>query len=148
MKVRGIVVLSLLAVLAVVAVACGGAEAEVKVDKGLAAYAGANLASVQQDAGESARSAASTGSGSEVSYEQPSASAPVVNQAGLGGSALTRDATSSGGAALAPLEQAGPLGIVVQGYGRATATADTARVEFMVSKSGDRRPSPRLTCSR
>ena len=58
MKVRGILGLSLLVTLAVVAVACGGAEAQVKVDKGLAAYAGANPASVQQDAGQAARSAA------------------------------------------------------------------------------------------
>ena len=146
MKVRSILVLSLLAVLAVVAVACGGADAEVKVDKGLAAYAGTNnLGAVQQDAGESARSTTSTSSasqGSEASYKQSSASAPAVSSGGMGGSALTRDATSSSGAALAPLEQAGPLGIVVQGYGRATATADTARVDFTVSKSGVIYPQP------
>jgi uncharacterized protein YggE len=61
----------------------------------------------------------------------------------MGGPALARDATSSSnGAVLAPLEQAGPLGIVVQGYGRATAPADTARVAFTVSKSGVAYPVP------
>jgi len=145
MKVKGILALSLLAALAVVAVACGGADAEVKVDKGLAAYSGANAGAVQQDAGESAGSTTSTSSASpasQASYKQSSASAPAVSAGGMGGSALTRDATSSSGAALAPLEQAGPLGIVVQGYGRATATADTARVDFTVSKSGVIYPQP------
>jgi uncharacterized protein YggE len=145
MKVRGIVALSVVAALAVVAVACGGADAEVKVDKGLAAYAGANAGAVQQDAGESARSTASTSSASQAtdaSYKQLSASALAVNSGGLGASPLTRDATSSSGAALAPLEQVGPLGIVVQGYGRATATADTARVGFVVGKSGEVYPKP------
>ena len=145
MKVKGIVALCLLAALAVVAVACGGADAEVKVDKGLAAYAGTNnLGAAQQNTGEAARSAASTGSGSEVSYDGQLGSQKAISAvpSGTGGSALTRDATSSSGAALAPLEQAGPLGIVVQGYGRATATADTARVVFVVSKSGDVYPMP------
>jgi uncharacterized protein YggE len=49
---------------------------------------------------------------------------------------------TAGGAAFAPLEQAGPLGIVVQGYGRATAPADTASVGFVVGKSGDIYPMP------
>ena len=68
MKVRGIVALSVVAALAVLAVACGGADAEVKVDKGLAAYAGANPASIEADAGEAAGSSASAASASEVSY--------------------------------------------------------------------------------
>jgi len=146
MKVRGILGLSLLVALAVVAVACGGAEAQVKVDKGLAAYAGANAGAVQQDAGQAARSASqvsqSAPAASEASYKESSASAPIVNTGGMGGPALARDATSSSDAALAPLEQAGPLGIVVQGYGRATAPADTARVAFTVSKSGVNYPVP------
>jgi len=147
MKVRGIVVLSLLAALAVVAVACGGADAEVKVDKGLAAYAGANLASVQQDAGESARSAAPA---SQVSYgEQLGAPAArsAVAPSGMGGDGMASTLSSAypkgaGGATLAPLEQAGPLGIVVQGYGRATVPADTARVGFVVGRFGDVYPMP------
>jgi len=157
MKVRGIVVLSLLALLAVVAVACGGAGAEVKVDKGLAAFAGTNPGSVQQDAGQAARSSASTTSGSEVS-DQEQLGAPAARSAvsvsGTGGPAPAQEMSAypktGGGAALAPLEQAGPLGIVVQGYGRATAPADTARVAFVVSKSeiypvplpGETKPMP------
>jgi len=147
MKVKGIVALSVLAALAVVAVACGGAGAEVKVDKGLAAYAGANLASVQQDAGESARSAAPA---SQVSYgEQLGAPAArsAVAPSGMGGDGMASTLSSAypkgaGGATLAPLEQAGPLGIVVQGYGRATVPADTARVGFVVGRFGDVYPMP------
>ena len=132
MKIKGIVALSVLGVLALLAVACGGAGAEVKVDKGLAAYAGANAGAVQQDAGQAARSASQVSqlapAASEASYKESSASAATVNTGGMGGPALARDAASSkDDAALAPLEQAGPLGIVVQGYGRATAPADTAR---------------------
>ena len=149
MKVKGIVALSLLAALAVVAVACGGAGAEVKVDKGLAAYAGTNPASVESDAGEAAQPAASVNLGSEAAYNQQLGSPRTTSAvpAGLGGGAVAEDmavgspkATDS--AALAPMEQAGPLGIVVQGYGRATAPADTARVGFVVGKSGDVYPMP------
>jgi uncharacterized protein YggE len=147
MKIKGIIALSLLAALAVVAVACGGAEAEVKVDKGLAAYAGANAGAAQQNAGNAARPASqvsqSAPAASEASYNESAAVAPSVNTGGMGGPALARDAVSSkDAAALAPLEQAGPLGIVVQGYGRATAPADTARVAFTVSKSGVNYPVP------
>ena len=149
MKVRSIVVLSLLALLALAAVACGGAEAEVKVDKGLAAFAGSNPGSVEQDAGEAARSASTTGSGSEVSSDELLGSPKAISAVppGMGGSVGVARETmaypkTGGGAALAPLEQAGPLGIVVQGYGRATATADTALVGFVVSKSGDIYPVP------
>jgi uncharacterized protein YggE len=148
-KVGGIVALSLLAALAVLAVACGGAGSEVKVDKGLAAYAGANPAAIQADAGEAARSAASSASASEASYEEqlgaPSAVSAVV-PSGMGGPELARGMSAypetTGGAALAPLEQVGPLGIVVQGYGRATAAADIARVGFVVGKVGDIYPQP------
>jgi len=151
MKVRGIVALSVVAALAVLAVACGGADAEVKVDKGLAAYAGANPASIQSDAGEAARSAASTNSGSEVSYDEPLGSPRTISAVppGMGGGGMAIESSLSsaypkgaGGATLAPLEQAGPLGIVVQGYGRATAPADTASVGFVVGKSGDIYPMP------
>jgi uncharacterized protein YggE len=141
-----------LAALAVVAVACGGAGAEVKVDKGLAAYAGANPASVESDASQAARSSASTAPQSGVSGEEqlgaPAARSAVVTS-GMGGDALAREMSASSaypktadGAVLAPLEQAGPLGIVVQGYGRATAPADTARVGFVVGKSGEVYPMP------
>jgi uncharacterized protein YggE len=150
MNVRGIVALSVVAALAVVAVACGGADAEVKVDKGLAAYAGANPASVESDAGQSARPAASTNTGSEVSYgEQLGAPAArsAVAPSGMGGD-TTDSAIGSAypkttdSARLAPMEQAGPLGIVVQGYGRATAPADTAKVGFVVGKGGVVYPEP------
>jgi uncharacterized protein YggE len=149
MKVKAIIALSVLGALAVLAVACGSAGAEVKVDKGLAAYAGANAGAVQQNAGEAARSAASANSGSEVSYNQPLGSPNAISAApsGMGGGAASEDmaianpkATDS--AVLAPLEQTGPLGIVVQGYGRATAPADTAQVAFTVSKSGVAYPVP------
>ena len=154
MKVRGIL-LSLLAVLAVVAVACGGAGAEVKVDKGLAAAAGANIGAAQQDSGQAARSAVSASQAgqsaapaSEASYEQPLGAPAAVSAVspGMGGSAIASEAAAypkgAGGASLAPLEQAGPLGIVVQGFGRATAPADTARVQFVVGRSGDIYPMP------
>jgi uncharacterized protein YggE len=39
-------------------------------------------------------------------------------------------------ASLAALEQVGAMGIIAQGFGRATAPADTARIQFVVSKSG------------
>jgi uncharacterized protein YggE len=137
------------AALAVLAVACGGADAEVKVDKGLAAYAGANPGSIESDAGDTARSAASTNSGSELSYEEQlgaPAARSAVAPSGMGGDGVSPEMgaypKTAGGAALAPLEQAGPLGIVVQGYGRATAPADTASVGFVVGRSGDTYPMP------
>ena len=149
MKIKGIVAISALGVLALLAVACGGAGAEVKVDKGLAAYAGTNAGAVQQDAGQSARTPASAPA-SQVSAEEqlgaPAARNAVV-PSGMGGDGMASAVSSAypkgaGGATLAPLEQAGPLGIVVQGYGRATAPADTARVAFTVSKSGVIYPVP------
>ena len=149
MKVRGIVALSVVAALAVLAVACGGADAEVKVDKGLAAYAGANPASIEADSGEAAGSSASAAPASQVSYgEQLGAPAArsAVAPSGMGGDGVAPEMSAypktAGGATLAPLEQAGPLGIVVQGYGRATAPADTASVGFVVGKSGDIYPMP------
>jgi uncharacterized protein YggE len=148
MKVRGVVALSVVAALAVVAVACGGADAEVKVDKGLAAYAGANPASIESDSGEDAGSSASAASASQISYgEQLGAPAArsAVAPSGMGGDASGLSSAypkTAGGAAFAPLEQAGPLGIVVQGYGRATAPADTARVGFVVGTSGVVYPEP------
>ena len=149
MKIKGIIALSALGVIALLAVACGGAGAEVKVDKGLAAYAGANPASVESDAGQSAGTPTSAAPASQVSAEQqlgaPTARSAVV-PSGMGGdgmaSAVSAYSKGAGSATLAPLEQAGPLGIVVQGYGRATAPADTARVGFVVSKSGQVYPVP------
>lgn len=147
MNIKGIVALSLLAALVVVAVACDGAGAEVKVDKGLAAYAGANPASIEQDVGEAAGSAASA---SEVSYEEQAGSAAArsaVAPSGMGGPAREMSAypKAAGGGALAPLEQVGPLGIVVQGFGRASAPADTARVGFVVGRVGEVYPLPAET---
>jgi uncharacterized protein YggE len=150
MKIRRIIAVCAVAALAVVAVACGGADAEVKVDRGLAAYAGANPASVESDAGESAQPAASTNTGSQVGYgEQLGAPAArsAVAPSGMGGD--TTDSALGGAypktansATLAPMEQAGPLGIVVQGYGRATAPADTANIGFVVAKAGVAYPEP------
>jgi uncharacterized protein YggE len=148
MKARSIVALFVLAVLAVLgmlAVACGAAGAEVKVDKGLAAVAGANLASVQQESGQGSLSAAPAALVNKVSV--PGSVAATGGSVAIdgGGPALAREVSAyapatSGG--LAPLEQAGPLGIVAQGFGRATAPADTARVQFVVSKSGEIYPVP------
>ncbi len=139
MKVRGIVALSMLAALAVLAVACGAAGAEVKVDKGLAAIAGVNSASLQRQSNQGAESAASTSLGGADASATYAGQLPAT-----GGTAAARSAgadlssyKASSGGSLAPLEQVGPLGIVVQGYGRATAPADTARVQFVVDKSGD-----------
>jgi uncharacterized protein YggE len=65
----------------------------------------------------------------------------------MGGDATVSDMSiaypkAAGGDMLAPLQQAGPLGIVVQGYGRATVPADTASVGFVVGKAGDIYPQP------
>ncbi len=139
MKVRGIVALSMLAALALVAVACGAAAAEVKVDKGLAAIAGVNSASVQRQSNQGSESAAPASLGGTDASAAYAAQVPATG--GLGTAAarsavadLGKASASSG--SLAPLEQAGPLGIVVQGYGRATAPADTALIQFTVSKYG------------
>lgn len=154
MKARSIVALSVLAVLAVLAAACGAAGAEVKVDKGLAAVAGVNPASIQQESGQEGPSAAPASLASKEESGLPAAQRPAAVAAtgsfaaGAGreslavapkGGAYPAPATSGG---LAPLEQAGPLGIVAQGFGRATAPADTARVQFVVSKSGEIYPEP------
>jgi uncharacterized protein YggE len=145
MKARSIVALSVLAVLGVLAVACGAAGAEVKVDKGLAAVAGANPASVQQESGQGGQAAAPASQANKVSV--PGSVAATGGSVAIdgGGPALAREVSAyapATGGSLAPMEQAGPLGIVAQGFGRATAPADTARVQFVVSKSGDIYPMP------
>jgi hypothetical protein len=142
MKARSILALFVLAMLGVLAVACGAAGAEVKVDKGLAAVAGSNLASVQQESSQGSSSAALVNKVS-VPSSLPATGGSVA--VGGMGPALAREVSSyapSTGGALAPMEQVGLLGIVAQGFGRATAPADTARIQFVVGKSGDIYPMP------
>ena len=139
MKARSTVALFVLAVLGVLAVACGAAGAEVKVDKGLAAVAGANAASVQRESGQGGEAVAPAALVNKVSV--PGSVAATGGSVAIdgGGPALAREVSAyapATGGALAPMEQVGAMGIIAQGFGRATAPADTARIQFVVSKSG------------
>jgi uncharacterized protein YggE len=120
----------LAAALVVLAAACGGAAAKVTVEKGLAAAAG------QQAQGGATPEAASlilpTGAEAAAPAAVPST---LDTRAGISGSYAP-------GGALTGLAQGAAAGLTVQGYGRATAPADTARVQFAVSKSGEVYPQP------
>jgi uncharacterized protein YggE len=119
----------LVAALVVLAAACGGAAAKVTVEKGLAAAAGQQVQS-----GATPEAASLT-----LPTGQEAAAAAAVP-----GSLGTRDVMSGSyalGGALPALTE-GAAGLTVQGYGRATVPADTARVQFAVSKSGDVYPEP------
>lgn len=108
--------------LAALAVACGDAGAKVTVEKGLAAAVG------QYTEGQAAPEAAS-----QASAVGAETGAPAAVPAALG----TRDAMSGPyafGGAYAPFAQSAAAGLTVQGYGRATAPADSARVQFMVTQ--------------
>jgi len=130
MKTR-LTILALVAMaLAALAVACGGAGPKVTVEKGLAAAVG------QYGEGQAAPEAASQASavGAETG-----ASAAVP---GALGTRAGMSAPYALGGAFAPSAQAAAAGLTVQGYGRATAPADSARVQFVVSKSGEIYPKP------
>jgi uncharacterized protein YggE len=120
----------LVAALVVLAAACGGAAAKVTVEKGLAAAAGQQVQSGATP--EAASLALPTGQ---------EAAAPAAVPAALGTRADMSARYALGGA-LPALAEGAAAGLTVQGYGRATAPADTARVQFAVSKSGEVYPVP------
>jgi len=123
--------------LVVLAVACDGAGAGVTVEKGLAAAVGQGT-SEGIDQASTADSASYTAAIAEkeeaarAAYTgaayPPAAAYPL---SGMGGESLS----------VSPQLQA-QGGITVQGYGRATAPADSARVQFVVSESGEVYPTP------
>jgi len=116
---------TLLAVaLVVLSMACGGAEAKVRVEKGLAAAAGQQGGTSIDvlPAGTPVPYAAAIASNEQV--VSPVYGGVVYSSGGMGG--------GSGGLSVAPQFQ-GQTGITVQGYGRATAPADSARVQFLVA---------------
>ncbi|KPK47521.1 MAG: hypothetical protein AMJ77_02885 [Dehalococcoidia bacterium SM23_28_2] len=123
--------------LVVLAVACDGAGAGVTVEKGLAAAVGQDTSGGidQASTTDSASYAAAIAEKEEAARAAytgaaypPTAAYPV---GGMGGESLS----------VSPQLQA-QGGITVQGYGRATAPADAARVQFVVSKSGEVYPTP------
>jgi uncharacterized protein YggE len=120
----------LVAALVVLAAACGGAAAKVTVEKGLAAAAG------QQVQGGATPEAASL-----ILPTGQEAAAPAAVPSTLGTRADMSAPYALGGNVPA-LAQGAAAGLTVQGYGRATAPADTARVQFAVSKSGEVYPVP------
>ena len=118
--------------LAALAVACGGAGAEVTVEKGLAAAAG------QYVEGEAAPEAASLALPVGVGMGAPAAVPGVLGtRAGMSGPLALEGA-------FAPLAQGVAAGLTVQGFGRATTPADSARVQFVVTQGYDYYPEPRL----
>jgi uncharacterized protein YggE len=120
----------LVAALVVLAAACGGAAAKVTVEKGLAAAAGQQV-----------QSGATPEAASLTLPTGQEAAAPAAVPSSLGTRADTSAPYALGGAVPA-LAEGAAAGLTVQGYGRATAPADTARVQFAVSKSGDVYPVP------
>jgi uncharacterized protein YggE len=120
----------LVAALVVLAAACGGAAAKVTVEKGLAAAAGQQVQSAATP--EAASLALATG-------EEAVAPAAVPSSLGTRADMSARYAL---GGALPALAEGAAAGLTVQGYGRATAPADTARVQFAVSKADDVYPVP------
>jgi uncharacterized protein YggE len=118
---------ALLAVaLAVLAAACGGAEAKVTVEKGLAAAAG-------QAGGTSI---GAQPAGTPVPYAMAIASEEETARLAYSGVAYSAGSIIGGGGggslSLAPQLQ-GQTGITVQGYGSATVPADAAKVQFSVT---------------
>ncbi|MCJ7509417.1 MAG: SIMPL domain-containing protein [Dehalococcoidia bacterium] len=120
----------LAAALVVLTAACGGAEAKVTVEKGLAAAAG-------QEGGTGITVPAAA---VPVSYAAAIASKEQAVSSAYGG--VTYSAGSmgggSGGLLIAPQSQ-GQAGLTVQGYGSATAPADAAKLQFSLAlaSSGD-----------
>jgi uncharacterized protein YggE len=125
----------LAAALVVLAVACGGAGATVTVEKGLAAAVGQERST---DTGAQPAAAA-------VPYAAAIASREEVAGLGYAGAAYPVSSMISGRGGeslLASLQLQAAAGITVQGYARATAPADTARVQFVVTKGYDYYPEP------
>jgi uncharacterized protein YggE len=117
--------------LATLAMACGSSGAGVTVEKGLAA------ASEQRVEGEAASEAASLRLpvGTEVGA-LAAVPGPLGTRAGMSGPYALAGA-------LAPFAQGAAAGLTVQGFGRATAPADSARVQFVVTQGYDYYPEPR-----
>jgi len=131
MKTRLTLVPLALAAMALVAlaVACGGAGAEVTVEKGLAA------AAEQRVEGEAVSEAAS------LALQWSEMGAPAAVPGALGTRAGMSGPLALEGA-LAPSAQGVAAGLTVQGFGRATTPADSARVQFVVTQGRDFYPEP------
>jgi hypothetical protein len=117
--------------LVALAVACGGAGAEVTVEKGLAA------AAEQRVEGEAVSEAAS------LALQWSEMGAPAAVPGALGTRAGMSGPLALEGA-LAPSAQGVAAGLTVQGFGRATTPADSARVQFVVTQGYEfyREPLP------
>ena len=129
----------LAAALVVLAVACGGAEAKVTVEKGLAAatgQTGGTSLSAQPAAAAAVPYAAAISSKEEATRSSYAGAAYPVSSMVRGG--------GGGGLSLAPQLQ-GQAGLTVQGYGSATAPADAAKVQFSVSLASFGGPYPYYT---
>jgi uncharacterized protein YggE len=117
----------LAAALVVLAVACGGAEAKVTVEKGLAAatgQTGGTSISTQPAAAAAVPYMAAISSKEETTRSSYTAAAYPVSSMIRGG---------EGEALASPLQSQSQTGLTVQGYGSATAPADAAKVQFSVS---------------
>jgi len=126
----------LAAALVVLAVACGGAEAKVTVEKGLAAatgQTGGTSLSAQPAAAAAVPYMAAISSKEEATRSSYAGAAYPVSSMVRGG--------GGGGLSLAPQLQ-GQAGLTVQGYGSATAPADAAKVQFSVSLASFGGPYP------
>jgi uncharacterized protein YggE len=110
--------------LVVLAVACGDGGPKVTVEKGLAA------AAEQRVEGEA------TSEGASLALQWAEMGAPAAVPGALGTRAGMSESYGLGGA-LAPSAQGAAAGLIVQGYGRATAPADSARVQFVVTQGYD-----------
>jgi len=126
----------LAAALVVLAVACGDAGAKVTVEKGLAAAAAGQEAST----GISAQPAAAA-----IPYAAAIASKEEAASSAYTGAAYPVGSMIRGGGAEGfsfPLQSQTQTGITVQGYGRATAPADAAKVQFWVASASTGGPYP------
>ena len=109
------------AAVAILAVACGSSGTGVTVEKGLAASAGQDIGG---GAGASEAAAPALAVGGEMGAPAP-VTAPLGTRSGMSGE-------FGAGGAMAPFAQTTAAGLTVQGFGRATADADSARVQFVV----------------
>jgi len=116
--------------LVALAVACGDGGPKVTVEKGLAA------AAEQRVEGEAVSEGASLALPVGVGMGAPAAVPGVLGtRAGMSGPLALEGA-------FAPLAQGVAAGLTVQGFGRATTPADSARVQFVVTQGRDFYPEP------
>lgn len=126
-----------LAVLGALAAACGGggsddgaAGAAITTHKGLAVAAiGANSSNGSSDSAQVTGGGGLASNGTS-SYAQVPAAAPAGEGLSAGAGARSGGGLVSGGFAPAPQLQGGGNGITVQGYGSASAAADSAVADF------------------